>query len=313
MCDPTGTCGAPTTKISCAPAGCFGAGQCAENNDCVDQGYCAPGAFCSLVSNGFSYPPGTCEMPAKLGSFTASPASPLTGVPIALTATTSVGNNPVFTFTYAPPGGQAVACGAPSPGPSCSFTPLVVGSYTVSVSVVASDESTTVPDDSQSFSIAVAQGSPLGPPVDWGNSQPFTKVQMFEPDLLMGIQVSIPAAGVLSALGVVPDPSQFGGHIQMALYSDSGGVPSSLVAFTAVAPIAGASAIPVTAPVWVEAGSYWVMAIYDTFVNALVSSTATTTAYYVSYEIGVPFTPTIQFPQALTVASLNYFAVTETP
>jgi hypothetical protein len=312
MCDPTGACGAPTTKISCAPASCSGAGQCGSPNGCAGQtGYCAPGAFCSLSFNGASYPPGVCEMPAKLASFTASPTSPGTSVPIALTATTSVGTNPIFTFTYTPPGGKAMACSTASPTPSCTFVPSTAGSYTVSVSVVAIDEQASVPDDSQSFSITVAQNPPPGPPVDWGNSQPFTGQVTLLPNTLQGIQVNVSQAGVLTALGLFPG-NELGTGVQMALYTDAAGVPSSLVASTAVVGI-GPAPIPVTTPVWLEAGNYWVMADCGFFVNVSASTTSTTTTYFVESPFGSVLPAFDGQGSPETIATLNYYAVTESP
>jgi N-acetylneuraminic acid mutarotase len=315
-CDTAGVCQPATTPTSCAPYACY-EGSCSWECGSIG-GLCAPGAFCTLLTQGglTSNPYGACEMQAKLGSFTASPASPVTHSPLTLTATASVGTIPIFTFTYTPPGGQSVTCGTPSTLTSCTFTPTVAGSYTVSVSVVADDESTIVPDDSQSFSITVAQGtstSPGNPPMEWGNPLAFTQGSTtLGADYLWGIPVTVGEAGTLTALGVVPD--QAGSNIQMALYSDSGGAPSALVAWTAPTLIGGgAMPIPVTTPTAIAAGAYWIMAVYDTKTVVFESATPTT-AYYDYQPFGSALPSPLVFPATYTLpGSLNYFAVTESP
>jgi hypothetical protein len=56
-----------------------------------------------------------------------------------------------------------------------------------------------------------------------------------------------------------------GPNVLLGLYRSSGGVPTTLVVGTTpTALVAGRMEIPVTTPTRITAGTYWIMAMYDT-------------------------------------------------
>jgi hypothetical protein len=83
----------------------------------------------------------------------------------------------------------------------------------------------------------------------------------FGVNYLLGEVISIPSAMTLTALGSVVYTA--GTHMILALYTNSGGAPGSLLASTAsTTMVAGVMELPV-ANVTLAAGSYWIMGEYD--------------------------------------------------
>jgi hypothetical protein len=79
---------------------------------------------------------------------------------------------------------------------------------------------------------------------------------------LLGEQVAIDVPILLTGLGL--NVLKVGANVVMALYTDAGDMPGSLVAATAIAPIVkGTNEIPVLTQVELAAGKYWLLALYD--------------------------------------------------
>ena len=82
----------------------------------------------------------------------------------------------------------------------------------------------------------------------------------FNPDYLVGVNFTLSQVGVLHSLNMIGNGT--GASFQMAIYDDNGGVPNDLVAHTETSTVGtGTMSLPVT-PVQLEAGDYWIMAVY---------------------------------------------------
>lgn len=86
------------------------------------------------------------------------------------------------------------------------------------------------------------------------------------PNYLVGVNFTISEVGVLHSLNMIGNGT--GATFQMAIYDDNGGVPNNLVAYTNTSNVGtGLVTIPVT-PVQLEAGDYWIMAVYKNDTSA---------------------------------------------
>ena len=84
-------------------------------------------------------------------------------------------------------------------------------------------------------------------------------------DHLLGEPINITSAITVSKLAVNVVHVGTDKHVVMALYQDASGVPGGLVAWTpATTLVEGRNEIPVNTPVAIAAGTYWLMAVYDT-------------------------------------------------
>ena len=106
---------------------------------------------------------------------------------------------------------------------------------------------------------------------------------------LLGEQVTLSSAITLTAFGIRLDASDPGtGSVQFALYSDSGGTPSSLVAEAA-----GASVVPGDNEISVDggsvslaAGTYWLMKASDQNIFLVEEASSSATVYYKVFTYG---------------------------
>lgn len=80
-------------------------------------------------------------------------------------------------------------------------------------------------------------------------------------NVLLGVKFSLGQEGILKSVNLLGRNT--GAFVQMAVYTDSSGVPNDLFISTPIAIVrAGIVSIPVT-PVPIPEGDYWVMAIYN--------------------------------------------------
>ena len=123
---------------------------------------------------------------------------------------------------------------------------------------------------------------------------------------LHGSQITFAAASSVTAFGVIGRAG--GPHVKMALYTDSGGKPSKLVASTdGSALVSGRLEIPVKATP-VAAGTYWVMAVYDTVASyGQQNVTVTSASSSQTYGSALPAT----YPSGSTYRgnALNYYVI----
>jgi hypothetical protein len=123
---------------------------------------------------------------------------------------------------------------------------------------------------------------------------------------LLGQQVTVSASITLLDLGVVGQAAT-GASGVLALYSNSGGAPATLMAQTASTAIsAGANLIPVTNAISVSAGTYWIVGEYSATASICVDTSTSNLIDFVS--VAYPTVPaTFGTPRTVTTADINYY------
>jgi hypothetical protein len=130
----------------------------------------------------------------------------------------------------------------------------------------------------------------------------------FAPNTVFAQSVAIPASITVTSLGVVGNGSAGADGI-LALYSDAGGAPSSLLAATGSAAISlGPNQIPVISPVTISAGTYWIAGEFNASVSLCTDSSTSNTIDFVTTSFGAPPNP---FGTASSIKSvdINYYVV----
>lgn len=110
----------------------------------------------------------------------------------------------------------------------------------------------------------------------------------FTPDYLVGVNFTLSQVGVIHSLNMIGNGS--GATFQMAIYDDNGGVPNNLVAYTDASTVGtGIISLPI-APIQLEAGDYWIMAVYNEVGNHsnVNHSDQSSLAYYTELPFGNP-------------------------
>jgi len=153
------------------------------------------------------------------------------------------------------PGGQGSACGMctsqPPPGAPSTTSTTSTSTTTVTTTTTTTSTATT----STTTTTTLAQG------FNFGNDVEFADASAHSPDYLLGGSFTLPVQGMLTHLCVIAKSG--GPNVILALYSDIGGEPGDLMAFTAATPMTvGVMEIPTT-PTALPAGTYWMMGVYD--------------------------------------------------
>jgi hypothetical protein len=107
-------------------------------------------------------------------------------------------------------------------------------------------------DDADAFEACVI--------VHVGNDTAFAGASNHSPDYLAGFRLEVEATMLVTDLALVAKTA--GPNVRMALYSDLKGPDALLVETPTTAVAGGENEIPV-APITIEPGHYWIMAIYD--------------------------------------------------
>ena len=108
----------------------------------------------------------------------------------------------------------------------------------------------------------------------------------FQINFLLGTKFTLTEEGTLNSINMISNNT--GGSVQMVVYDDNAGVPNSLVASSSIAVLnSGDIILPIT-PITIQAGDYWIMAVYNTSGNqSNVNQTATgNVVYYQSLTFG---------------------------
>jgi hypothetical protein len=133
--------------------------------------------------------------------------------------------------------------------------------------------------------------------------------------------VTLPSALTLQALGVTTNAPASGTISTMALYSDRNGAPDELLAWTtpvvasSIPLMTGPNDLPLTTPVRVEAGQYWLAAEYASEALVCVTDTQATHIWYVFLakygEIPSPLFTSTSAQASVEVVQwdLEYYAV----
>jgi hypothetical protein len=131
----------------------------------------------------------------------------------------------------------------------------------------------------------------------------------FGSDHLLGEQIYIGSSIVVTKIAVNALAS--GPYVVMALYADSGGAPSALLASTsATTMFAGSNEIPVLAPANIPAGYYWIMAVYSADADVACDTATDNTYRYISLPFGTDLPNPLPFANyESAVQHFGYYVV----
>lgn len=122
-----------------------------------------------------------------------------------------------------------------------------------------------------------------------GNENPgYITPANYGANYILGTKYNVPVDGMLVSLNLFGLGTN--SNVQMCLYEDNGGVPGNLITTSAAGVVTnGVIALAVT-PVFLPAGDYWQMAIFDnaggTSNHCYYTTTTTQTVYYTSLAFG---------------------------
>ena len=133
----------------------------------------------------------------------------------------------------------------------------------------------------------------------YGNTSPFETQSSHSPNYVLGVQVSIPVTLQLQSFGLIygiPGQSPSTSNAIFGLYASSptDGLPSALVAVTNPISVSAAQTydnIPFTSNPTVGAGTYWMMALYESFATprmGLADPNSLVAYWSNSYASGMP-------------------------
>ncbi len=144
-----------------------------------------------------------------------------------------------------------------------------------------------------------------------GNYTLFSQKSSHSPNYLLGSQLTLSKAAKLVDFGLISVSS--GAYVTMALYTDSGGAPGSLVAYTASTVLTNSDQqiLPNTTAS-LSAGNYWIMAVYNTTASIGYDTSVTTAQVdYISFTYGGTLPTTFGTPITYTGQRFNYYLVVE--
>lgn len=141
-----------------------------------------------------------------------------------------------------------------------------------------------------------------------GFPTPFTTDGGCGANYLLGIQITVPTAGMVHRIGMIS--LQNGPNVKIGLYTSTGTAPGTLVA--QVGPLAlqqGRNEADIT-PVAIAAGTYWLEALYDNLGHCgLDGFGGTNTIAYISTPFTSPLPTTFPTPTTYQGGHFNYFIV----
>jgi hypothetical protein len=169
------------------------------------------------------------------------------------------------------------------------------------------DDGTQDADSDAPFDSGLIDGGGL---TRYGNVAPFAKNSSHAPNDLLGSPLNVPVSSTLVAFGVIARSS--GPQIIMALYTDSGGQPGTLVAQTSPVVLNGQT-MEISAPsVAVPAGNYWIMGVYDVTASIGIDYTNLSAKVdYTSLNFGSMLPSPFPAPTTYTGQQFNYYIVVQ--
>jgi hypothetical protein len=121
--------------------------------------------------------------------------------------------------------------------------------------------------------------------------------------------VSLTSSVTVTGLGVFGNSPTSGLHSIMALYSNVNGAPSALIASTGSTSIgAGNNVLPVSPPVLVPEGSYWIAAEYSAAASDCTDAATTNVIALTFTSFGTLPSP-FGAPETVDSVDLNYYVV----
>ena len=132
----------------------------------------------------------------------------------------------------------------------------------------------------------------------------------FTLNYLLGEKVVLSKAATLLDFGLIDATT--GQHVVMALYTDNGGSPYQLVAYTSSTALTGTDQqITPNTQASLAAGTYWIMAVYDQTAGPERDNATTNPIDYISFTFGSTLPTTFPTPTSYTGQNFNYYLVVE--
>jgi len=172
---------------------------------------------------------------------------------------------------------------------------------TVTTSTETSTTTTTTTTTSSTSTTATTM-----PGLLIGNPTEFPSASDHNPGFLVGTRIDIPLPSTITHFGVI---GKVGGpHVRLALYNDGGGEPTTLVVGTSDDGLeAGRMEVSVPATA-VGAGSYWLMAMYDSPASVgLDSSDPLIPVRFADAPYGSGLPPFLFFSETFFGQQYNYY------
>jgi hypothetical protein len=148
------------------------------------------------------------------------------------------------------------------------------------------------------FGMATLGTAGLASAVTFGNTTPFETVSSHSPDFVLGVQVVIPNTITVQSFGLIygmtGTPASTNAIFGLYSSSPTNGFPLSLVAKTNTINLNTAQTydnISFTTAPTISAGTYWMMALYQSFANprmSLANSNSHVCYWSESYANGMP-------------------------
>lgn len=145
-----------------------------------------------------------------------------------------------------------------------------------------------------------------------GHPTPLGESSTHAPDFLLGEQLVVPTNLTLRQFGVLAISA--GPLMKLALYTNAGGAPGTLVAQTAAtAMVTGAMELaPTAGPVALPAGTYWFVGVYATGASiGYTTAAGTNVVQYRALPFGSALPSPFGAPLTYTGQSFNYYLVVE--
>ena len=169
--------------------------------------------------------------------------------------------------------------------------------------------SVTATDGSATSAAATDSVSVLGSTTTIGNATPFTTWQTFFANTFVAMPITVSSTVTLYSIGTVHTyPS---GDMMLAVYTDSGSAPGTLVAQTAATTVtAGAQEVAITAgSVLLPAGSYWIVGMYDEDSYPTTHTTTLAPWRYTLARYSSGFSTTAPSTTRVLIKTANYYIV----
>jgi len=167
---------------------------------------------------------------------------------------------------------------------------------------------TATPDDGETTGASATASRTVLETYDLGNDTALDLTSTSAADTLLGTWLTVPAATTLYRVGVIMAAG--GPQVRLALYTDSGGAPGSRVAVTGTTTtVSGANELELATPVALAAGTYWLMAVYDTDASPYSTETTTQTVYSQSLPFSTVPPATLAAPSSYCCQDFSYYLV----
>jgi hypothetical protein len=167
----------------------------------------------------------------------------------------------------------------------------------------------TASDGSATSAAATDSVSVPGGTTTIGNATPFTTWQIFFANTFVAMPITVASPVTLISIGTVHTYSS--GDMMLAVYTDSGSAPDTLVAQTAATTVSvGAQEVAITeGSVSLPPGSYWIVGMYDEDSYPTTHTSTLAPWRYTIFSYSSGFSTTAPATTSVLIKTANYYIV----